>query len=109
MPLPPRLRHRLNRWRDSIKNFFRSNRSEHTAGRPRICPNCGTLVGSTAKTCYNCGSNVSFSMAAASKSLSRFLPQTSPATYGFLTLCCLMYGLSLVLTMSMAVLNLMGK
>jgi len=41
-------------------------------------------------------------MAAASKSLSRFLPQTSPATYGFLTLCCLMYGLSLVLTMRIA-------
>ncbi len=102
MPLPLRLRYRLERWRESIKNFFRSNRSEQTVGRPRLCPNCGTLVGSTAKTCFSCGSNVSFSMAAASKSLSRFLPQTSPATYGFLTLCCLMYGLSLVLTMRIA-------
>jgi membrane associated rhomboid family serine protease len=99
VPLPLRLRYRLNRWRDSIKNFFHSNRTEPPVGRPRICPNCGNLVGSTAKTCFNCGSNVSFSMAAASKSISRFLPQTSPATYGFLTLCCLMYGLSLVLTM----------
>ena len=99
MPLPLRLRYRLNRWRDSLKNSFRSKPSEQTVGRPRLCPNCGNLVGSTAKTCFNCGSNVSFSMAAASKSLTRLLPQTSPATYGFLTLCCLMYGLSFVLTM----------
>ncbi len=98
MPLPIRVRYRLNRWRDAIKNFFRPNRSEQTVGRPRICPNCGTLVGSTAKNCFSCGANVSFSMAAASKSLTRLLPQTSPATYAFLTLCCLMYGLSFVLT-----------
>ncbi len=102
MPLPLRLRYRLDRWRDSIKNFFRSKRSEKPVGRPRICPNCGTLVGSTARTCYSCGANVSFSMAAASRSITRLLPQTSPATYGFLSLCCLLYGLSFVLTMRVA-------
>lgn len=102
MPLPLRLRYRLDRWRDSIKNFFRSKRSEKPVGRPRICPNCGTLVGSTARTCYSCGANVSFSMAAASRSISRLLPKTSPATYGFLSLCCLLYGLSFVLTMRVA-------
>jgi membrane associated rhomboid family serine protease len=102
VPLPLRLRYRLNRWRDSIKNFFRSKRSEKPAGRPRICPNCGTLVGSTSRTCYSCGANVSFSMAAASRSITRLLPQTSPATYGFLSLCCLLYGLSFVLTIKTA-------
>ncbi len=102
MPLPLRLRYRLNRWRDSIKNFFRSKRAEKPVGRPRICPNCGTLVGSTARTCYSCGANVSFSMAAASRSITRLLPQTSPATYGFLSLCCLLYGLSFVLTTRVA-------
>lgn len=102
MPLPLRLRYRLDRWRDSIKNMFRSKGSEQPAGRPRICPNCGMLVGSTAKNCYSCGANVSFSMAAASRSLGRLLPQTSPATYGFLSLCCLLYGLSFVLTIKVA-------
>ena len=102
MPLPLHLRYRLDRWRDSIKNLFRSKRSEKPVGRPRICPNCGTLVGSTARTCFSCGANVSFSMAAASRSITRLLPQTSPATYGFLSLCCLLYGLSFVLTMRVA-------
>jgi rhomboid protease GluP len=37
-------------------------------------------------------------MAAASRSLSRLLPTTSPATYGILTLSCLLYGVSLLAT-----------
>lgn len=42
---------------------------------------------------------MTFSMAAASKSLGRLLPQTSPATYAILGLSCIMYVLSLVWTM----------
>ena len=38
-------------------------------------------------------------MAAASKSLERWLPATSPATYGILALSCLLYGASLLATM----------
>lgn len=45
---------------------------------------------------------MTFSMAAASKSLGRLLPQTSPATYGILGLSCLIYLLSLVWTMRMS-------
>jgi membrane associated rhomboid family serine protease len=37
-------------------------------------------------------------MAAASRSLSRLMPTTSPATYGILTLSCLLYGVSLLAT-----------
>jgi len=41
---------------------------------------------------------MNFGMAAASRSLSRLLPTTSPATYGILSLSCLLYAASLVST-----------
>lgn len=41
---------------------------------------------------------MTFSLAAASKTLSRLMPTTSPATYGILTLCCVLYGMSLLWT-----------
>jgi membrane associated rhomboid family serine protease len=41
---------------------------------------------------------MNFGMAAASRSLSRILPTTSPATYGILSLSCLLYGASLLAT-----------
>jgi membrane associated rhomboid family serine protease len=42
---------------------------------------------------------MTFSMAAASKSLERLIPMSSPVTYGVLTLSCLFYAVSLVATM----------
>ena len=74
-------------------------RSEPKTQRPRLCPSCGTLVGSTATKCHMCGANMTFSFAAASRTLSRYLPQTSPVTYSMLAICCLMYALSFVITM----------
>jgi len=41
---------------------------------------------------------MTFSLAAASQTFSRYLPETSPATYSILFLCCLIYGASLLLT-----------
>jgi len=41
---------------------------------------------------------MTFSLAAASKTLSRLMPTSSPVTYGILTLCCVLYGMSLLLT-----------
>jgi len=95
VPLSPRLRYRLDRWRSTIKNWFHS---EPANARPRMCPRCGSLVGVGATHCHQCGASVNYSMAAASKSLSRFLPQTSPATYFIVALCGLLYALSYVLT-----------
>jgi rhomboid protease GluP len=98
VPLPVRWRYKLDRWRSQISGMFQS---EPKQSRPRLCPACGTLVGSTASKCYQCGANVNFSFAAASKTLSRWMPQTSPVTYAMLTICCLMYGLGLIITMKM--------
>jgi len=72
-------------------------RSKENA-RPKLCPACGTLVGASATRCHQCGASMTFGMAAASRSLSGLLPTTSPATYGILTLSCVLYGLSLVAT-----------
>jgi membrane associated rhomboid family serine protease len=41
---------------------------------------------------------MTFSLAAASRSLSRWLPQSSPATYAILTLSCVLYGVSLAMS-----------
>jgi membrane associated rhomboid family serine protease len=96
VPLSVRWRYKLDRWRSQMAAMFRS---EPKAQRPRLCPSCGTLVGSTATKCHMCGANMTFSFAAASRTLSRFLPQTSPVTYSVLAICCLMYALSFVITM----------
>jgi membrane associated rhomboid family serine protease len=95
VPLSPRLRYRLDRWRTTVKNWFHS---EPEAQRPRICPNCHSLAGVGTSHCPQCGANLNFSLAAASKSVSRFLPQTSPATYFIVALCGVLYALSYVLT-----------
>jgi rhomboid protease GluP len=70
--------------------------------RPRLCPACGTLVGSTATRCHQCGASMTFSIAAVSKSLERLMPATSPATYGILGLSCVLYIVSFLLTMRFA-------
>lgn len=95
MPLPIRWRYKLDRWRSQIEGIFRSDPKQM---RPRLCPACGTLVGATANKCHQCGASMTFSFAAASKSLGRWMPQTSPVTYAMLTICCVMFGLALILT-----------
>jgi rhomboid protease GluP len=96
VPLSVRWRYKLDRWRSQIAAMFHS---EPKQLRPRLCPACGTLVGATATKCHQCGANMTFSFAAASKSLGRWMPQTSPVTYVMLTICCLMYGVSIVNTL----------
>ncbi len=96
MTLPLRWRWKLERWRDSLLGMFRSNPQ---AARPQLCPACGTLVGAAATKCHACGASLTFSLAAASRSLSTLLPTESPATYVILGLNVLLFGLSLVVTM----------
>jgi rhomboid protease GluP len=68
-------------------------------GRPQLCPSCGTLVGANATKCHQCGANLTFSMAAASRSLEKLFPTAAPATYGILGFSCLLYIVSLLATM----------
>src|SRR5450631_740459 len=96
VPLPVRWRYKIDRWRSQFAEMFHS---EPKVQRPRLCPACGTLVGTTATKCYQCGASTTYSFAAASKSLGRWMPQTSPVTYAMLAICCVMYVLSYVITL----------
>jgi rhomboid protease GluP len=93
VPIPLRWQWKIDRVRDAFAGFFRSNPDN---ARPRMCPSCGTLVGTTATKCHQCGANVRFGMAAASRSLGQILPTNAPVTYILLSLCCLLYGISLL-------------
>ena len=72
--------------------------SKEKQGRPGLCPACGTLVGSSATRCHQCGASLRFSLAAISRSLSKIMPVTAPVTYFILSVCCVIYGISLLLT-----------
>jgi membrane associated rhomboid family serine protease len=98
------------RWK--IEKFFKmlggSANRESEQPRPKLCPACRTLVGAGATRCHNCGANMRFSMAAASQTLGRYLPQTSPVTYTLLTFSCIAYGISLLATMRHGGFSAMG-
>jgi membrane associated rhomboid family serine protease len=96
LDISPRLRWKLDRFKEKMSALLGGGAQENP--RPKLCPACGTLVGATATKCHQCGASLTFGMAAASRSLSRLLPTTSPATYGILTLSCVMYGVSLLAT-----------
>lgn len=96
LALSPRLRWRVDRIREKFGGLFGSSNEPR---RPQLCPACGTLVGANANRCHQCGASLTFSMAAASRSLERWLPATSPATYSILAFSCLLYCVSLVATM----------
>jgi rhomboid protease GluP len=81
--------------RKKMTGFFGGGKQ----GRPQLCPSCGTLVGANATRCHQCGANLTFSMAAASRSLGKLMPATAPATYGILGFSCLLYIVSLLATM----------
>ncbi len=106
MALPLRWRWKLERVRDSLAGMFRTKRQ---SGRPGLCPACGTLVGATATKCHQCGASLTFSLAAASRSLSGLVPTESPVTYVVLGINILLFGVSLLVTMrNSQSLNLLG-
>jgi membrane associated rhomboid family serine protease len=76
--------------------------SEPKQVRPKLCPACGALVGTTATKCYQCGASTTYSLSAASRTLSRWMPQTSPVTYAMLAICSVMYVLSLMITLKVS-------
>jgi membrane associated rhomboid family serine protease len=96
LDLSPRLRWKLDRFREQINGLWGGAPKQER--RPQLCPACGTLVGSTATKCHQCGASLTFGMAAATRSLSRLMPTESPVTYGILTLSCLLYAATLLAT-----------
>ena len=99
MSLSPRFRWRLDQIRRKTSGAFIGQKDPP---RPKLCPACGTLVGATATRCHQCGASLTFSLAAASKSLGRLMPATSPATYAILGLSVVIYVVSLLVTIRMS-------
>ncbi|HXN24300.1 MAG TPA: rhomboid family intramembrane serine protease [Candidatus Dormibacteraeota bacterium] len=106
MPRPYRWQKKVDQLRNRLRAMFRSDRQ---GPRPRLCPSCNTLVGTTATRCHECGASLTFSLAAASKSFAGILPgETSATTIIFIT-NILLFGVSLIVTMRGAnSLNLFG-
>ncbi len=84
MPLSPRWQWKLDRWTERLLAFFRPGKNQSRP--PRLCPACGTLVGSSATRCHECGASMSFSLAAVSRSISSLLPEAAPVTYVILSI-----------------------
>jgi rhomboid protease GluP len=95
LPLSPRARWKLERFQKKLSAIFAGQKE---APRPKICPACGSLVGTTATRCHQCGASLTFSLAAASKSLGGLLPETAPVSYALLTVCCALYVATLIVT-----------
>lgn len=97
MALSPRTRWKIEKF---FKKLAGSAARESEQPRPKLCPACRALVGAGATRCHNCGASMRFSLAAASQSLGRYMPQTSPVTYAILTVSCLLFLVSLLKTIS---------
>jgi rhomboid protease GluP len=95
LALTPRLRWKLDQIRRRTSGAFAGGKEPP---RPKLCPSCGTLVGAGATHCHQCGANVNFSLAAASRSLGRLMPGTSPITYAILAVNCVVYIVCLLAT-----------
>jgi membrane associated rhomboid family serine protease len=91
-----RWRWKLERALDQIKRFFGARSKENP--RPKLCPACGTLVGASATKCHQCGTSLTFSLAALSRSLSGLITTEAPVTYAILAACSILYVFSLLIT-----------
>lgn len=97
MALPYRWQWRVEKWRNALRGIFGGGEQQP---RPKICPACGALVGINTTRCHECGANLRFSLAALSKGLSGLFGGRAPATSVLLVVNMLMFGLSLVRTIS---------
>jgi rhomboid protease GluP len=95
LALPYRWQVRLERWKHSIRGVFGGGDDQR---RPRLCPACGSLVGVTATRCHQCGTSLTFSLAAVTKKLSSVTGLTSPVSTVFLGLNFFLFAIQLMFT-----------
>ncbi len=96
MALPYRWQRRLERWKSSASGIF-SGRSEQQP-RPKLCPACNALVGVNAARCHECGTNLRFSLAAATRKLSSITGLNSPVSTILLGLNFFLFAIQLMFT-----------
>jgi rhomboid protease GluP len=96
LALPYRWQLRLDRLKRSFGGIF-GGRSDDQP-RPKICPACGSLVGISATRCYECGTSLTFSLAAISKKLSAITGLHAPVSTIFLGLNFFLFAIQLMFT-----------
>jgi rhomboid protease GluP len=97
LPLPYQWQVRIERWKNAALGLFGSGNKQP---RPKLCPSCGSLVGINATRCHQCGTNLTFSLAAVSKGLSGFFGGRAPVTTALLIANILMFAVSWMATAS---------
>jgi rhomboid protease GluP len=97
LALPYQWQVRIERWKNAWRGFFGGGNKQP---RPKLCPSCGSLVGISATRCHQCGTNLTFSLAAMSKGLSGFFGGRAPVTTALLIANILMFGVSWMATAS---------
>ena len=96
LAFPYQWQRRTDRWKNSFRGIFGANKEP----RPKMCPSCGTLVGINATRCHQCGTNITFSLAAVSRGLSGVFGGRAPVTTAVLIVNVLMLGASIVATIN---------
>jgi membrane associated rhomboid family serine protease len=91
LPLPYQWQYRIERWKNAARGLFGGGNKEP---RPKLCPACGSLVGISATRCHQCGTSLTFSLAAVSKGLSGFFGGRAPVTTVLLIVNILMFGVT---------------
>jgi rhomboid protease GluP len=78
LPVSYQWQQRIDRFRSGARGFFGGTGDNQP--RPKLCPSCGSLVGINATRCHECGANLRFSLAAATKGVSGLFGDESPVT-----------------------------
>ena len=94
MALPYRWQTRLERWKNSLRGIFGGDQ----APRPKLCPACGSLVGISATRCHECGTSLTFSLAAITKKLPIVSNLESPVSTVLLGLNFFLFAIQLMFT-----------
>ena len=95
MALPYQWQWRIERWKNALRGFFGGSDRQP---RPKICPSCGSLVGINSTRCHECGTNLTFSMAAVNRSLSGVFAGPAPVTTALLVANLLMFAVEWMAT-----------
>jgi rhomboid protease GluP len=78
LPVSYQWHQRIDRLKNATRGLFGGGGDNQP--RPKLCPACGSLVGISATRCHQCGANLRFSLAAATKRLSNLFGEESPVT-----------------------------
>ena len=89
MALPYQWQWRIEKMKNAMRGLFGAGQKQR---RPQLCPSCGSLVGINATRCHECGTNLTFSMAAVTRSLSGIFAGPAPVTTALLVANLLMFG-----------------